>query len=64
MQADSKTEIYIESCTLHDQDYLACHEIFTSTKSYDSADSSPSKSHTCAGGFSLELKTDNRFILW
>ncbi|RNA05340.1 hypothetical protein BpHYR1_049928, partial [Brachionus plicatilis] len=61
---NAKTDIYIESCTLHDEDYMACHEIFTSTRSFDSPDSTPSKSHSCAGGFSLDLKTDNRFILW
>ncbi|CAF0770482.1 unnamed protein product [Brachionus calyciflorus] len=67
MKIDQRTDIYIESSTLHDEDFLSCHEIFTTTKTIDSSletSGTSSKAHNCAGGFSLNLKNDNRFILW
>lgn len=55
------TDIYIETCTIHDDTYLTPHEIYLSR--LESGDNS-GKSYQCGGGFSLDLKNDNRFIIW
>lgn len=55
------TDIYIETCTLHDDNYLADHDIYVNRA--ESADT-VAKSHQCAAGFPLNIKNDNRFILW
>jgi hypothetical protein len=57
----SKTEYYIESCTLHDDQYLTYHELFQSSSDNEVFGT---KAHLCAGGFSYDFKNDKRLILW
>ena len=59
----NQTDIFIESCTLHDDSYLSCHDIFIN-KIEQQSDIPSSKAFNCAGGFSFNIKNDNRFIIW
>jgi hypothetical protein len=60
--AQNQTDIFIESCTLHDDSYLTCHDIFVNKN--ESVDHGSTKAFNCAGGFSFNVKNDNRFINW
>ena len=62
---NNKTEYYIESCTLHDDQYLVYHDLIQSASdSGANSDGFGAKSHLSAGGFSFTFKNDNRLILW
>ena len=58
----TQTDIFIESCTLYDDYYLTCHDIYMNKS--ESLESHSSKTFNCAGGFSFNIKNDNRFITW
>ncbi len=63
---NNKTEYYIESCTLHDDQYLVYHDLIQNTNESNAANDGGfgAKSHLSAGGFSFNFKNDNRLILW
>lgn len=63
-QQYNRTDFFIESSTLHDDHYLTCHDIYNNSRAESSESCAVAKSHQCAGGFPLNIKNDNRFILW
>lgn len=69
------TDIYVETCTIHDDIHLTHHDIHISGSDSSSSSSLSSlggagesgllgRSHQRAGGFPLSIKNDNRFIIW
>jgi hypothetical protein len=62
---NNKSDYYIESCTLHDDQYLTYHDLIQNTNEASNvSDSFAAKSHLCGGGFSYTYRNDNRIILW
>ena len=57
----SQSNIFIESCTLHDDQYLIYHDLHENS---NECEPHGSKSHSCAGGYSYSIRNDNRFIVW
>ena len=62
---NNKTDYYVESCTLHDDQYLVYHDLIQNTHETGSTtDGFGAKAHLSGGGFSFTFKNDNRVILW
>lgn len=58
------TDVYIETCTIHDDVNLTPHEMHVPGSEGGSAYGVTGKSYQCGGGFALGVRNDNRFVVW
>jgi len=56
-------DLFVETCTLHDEKLLNFHDIYEGSSNHES-DSFVSNSQITGGAMSYKFFTDNRVVIW